>query len=121
MPHVTAPPAGAPITEAEARGLQSKCASAAVGCSATYAKKGDCAEAAPDAAVELYGYDHVEVLFKPTQVTANPFRSVGEDAVPTFAGAEAAKDPTWSCEDTGFALNGDNGWANAVSATIISR
>merc|ERR1719198_2095791 len=46
--------------------------------SKAYLEKGDFVGAAGEAAGELYGYGHHNVLFKPTKATKHPFRATGE-------------------------------------------
>ena len=60
----------APITEAEVLECQAKWASAIASISKTYLDKGDFVGAAAEAAGELYGYGHNQVLFKPTKAAA---------------------------------------------------
>jgi len=42
-----------------------------------HADKGDFVAAASEAAGQLYGYGHGNVLFKPTKSTNHPFRPTG--------------------------------------------
>merc|ERR1711924_269126 len=67
-----------------------------------------------EAAGELYGYGHTDVLFKPTKATKHPFRPTGEDAMSYFVGAEAMKNDKYKGEDAGFAINGGKGWKEVV-------
>merc|ERR1719183_708386 len=78
--------------------------------SKVYAEKGDYVAAAGEAAGELYGYGHGNVLFKPTKATDHPFRATGEEAMSYFVGAEAMKNDKYKGEDAGFAINGGRGW-----------
>merc|ERR1719498_666834 len=64
----------ASISEAEVVMAQANWASAIKTISKTYLEKGDYVAAASNAAAELYGYGHHDVLFKPTKATAHPFR-----------------------------------------------
>merc|ERR1719486_1740553 len=107
VPYVAVP---APVTEAEVLEAQAKWAGAIKTISATYLAKGDYIAAAGDAAAELYGYGHSNVLFKPTKATKNPFRATAESAMSYFVGAEAMKDNKYKGEDAGFAINGGRGW-----------
>jgi len=113
VPYVAAPAVtGGDITEDEVNELQSKWASAIASISKTYAEKGDYVAAAGEAAGELYGYGHTDVLFKPTKATKNPFRPTGEEAMSYFVGAEAMDNDKFKGEDAGFAINGGKGWKN---------
>jgi len=103
-----APPAA--ITEAEVLECQAKWAAAIASISATYAEKGDFVGAAGEAAGELYGYGHHNVLFKPTKSTKHPFRPTGGEAMSYFVGAEAMENAEFEGEDAGFAINGGKGW-----------
>ena len=80
--------------------------------SKTYLDGGDYVKAASDAAGELYGYGHSNVLFKPTKAAEVPFRPTGADAMSYFVGAKAVKDGI--PEDGGFAINGGKGWSKVV-------
>ena len=108
--------AASKITEADVLDCQAKWATAIKTISATYLEKGDYVKAAGEAAAELYGYGHGNVLFKPTKATKNPFRPTGEDAMSYFVGAEAMKNDKFIGEDAGFAINGGKGWKEVVFA-----
>merc|ERR1719163_1318141 len=82
--------------------------------SKTYLEKGDFVGAAGEAAGELYGYGHHNVLFKPTKATKHPFRATGEEAMSYFVGADAMSADEFKGEDAGFAINGGRGWSNVV-------
>merc|ERR1719460_1203077 len=100
VPYFAAPAA---VTEAEVLECQAKWAGAIKSISATYAAKDDYIQAAADAAGELYGYGHSNVLFKPTKAAEFPFRPTGEEAMSYFVGEAAVKDGYK--EDAGFAIN----------------
>merc|ERR1712050_578245 len=68
--------------------------------------------AAADAAGELYGYGHPNVLFKPTKAAEFQFRPTGADAMSYFVGGNAVEDGY--AEDAGFAINGGKGWSKVV-------
>ena len=104
----TTPTMGAPVTEREVRAAQANWASAIKRISASYLKGGDFVKLAGEAAGELYGYGHHNVLFKPTKATAHPFRPTGEVAMSYFVGAEAMGAEEYKGEDAGFAINGNN-------------
>ena len=70
---------------------------------------------AGQAAGDLYGYGHTNVLFKPTKATANPFRPTGEDAMSYFVGAaNFPGSEKFEGEDAGFAINGGKGWSEVI-------
>ena len=46
-------------------------------------------KAAGDAAGELYGYGHTNVMFKPTKAAEQQFRPMANDAMSYFVGADA--------------------------------
>merc|ERR1712216_764031 len=77
------------VTEAEVKACQDAWAAAIVEISSVYAKKGDYVTAAGDAAANLYGYGHCNVLFKPTKAAEVPFRPTGADAMSYFVGHKA--------------------------------
>ena len=58
--------APAAVTEAEVLECQAKWANAIASISSVYLEEGDFVAAAGEAAGELYGYGHHNVLFKPT-------------------------------------------------------
>merc|ERR1719428_1887649 len=103
MGEKAAPPA---ITEAEVLECRAKWAAAIASISKTYAEDGDFVGAAGEAAGELYGYGHHNVLFKPTKSTKNPFRPTGEEAMSYFVGAEAMNAPQFEGEDAASAHQG---------------
>merc|ERR1711988_602481 len=72
---------------------------------------GDFVGAAGEAAGELYGYGHHDVLFKPTKATKNPFRPTPESAMSYFVGAKNFPgSEKYEGEDAGFAISGGKGW-----------
>merc|ERR1719245_2915595 len=101
-----------PITEAEVLDCQAKWATAIKMISKTYMNKGDYISAAGNAAAELYGYGHSNVLFKPTKAAKFPFRSTGGEAMSYFVGGKLV-DGGYD-EDAGFAINGGKGWREVV-------
>ena len=116
VPFSTAPPAPAaalaPVTEAEVLEVQQKWANAIKSISATHKAGGDFVGAAGEAAGELYGYGHGNVLFKPTKAADFKFRPTGAEAMSYFVGNKNVQDGYQ--EDGGFAINGGNGWADVV-------
>jgi len=113
VPYGPAAPAGpAPVTEAEVIECQTKWASAIKAISKSYLEGGDYIGAAADAAAELYGYGHSQVLFKPTKAAEYPFRPTGGEAMSYFVGGSVVE---WGYdEDGGFAINGGKGWKDVV-------
>ena len=71
-----------------------------------------CVQAATNAAAELYGYGHTNVLFKPTKAAEVPFRPTGAEAMSYFVGGNVV-DGGYK-EDAGFAINGGKGWESCV-------
>ena len=106
------PPPQLAVSELDVLECQAKWANAITTISATYLKKGDYITAAADAAAELYGYGHGNVLFKPTKATAHPFRATGAEAMSYFVGGEVVEGGY--AEDAGFAINGGKGWKSVV-------
>jgi len=104
----------APVTAAEVLECQNKWANAIASISSVYLEEGDFVAAAAEAAGELYGYGHHNVLFKPTKATAHPFRPTPEVAMSYFVGADAMKMKEFKGEDAGFAINGGKGWSKVV-------
>ena len=116
VPYSAAPavkPAELPVTEAEVLSCQAAWANAIASISATYAAEGDYIQAAANAAGELYGYGHTNVLFKPTKATTHPFRPTGGEAMSYFVGGDVVENG-YVGEDAGFAINGGKGWKKVV-------
>ena len=108
-----APSAPAPaLTEADVEAVQANWANAIKTISSTYLSKGDYISAAGEAAAELYGYGHSNVLFKPTKAVEYQFRPTGEEAMSYFVGGDVVEGGYK--EDAGFAINGGKGWSNVV-------
>merc|ERR1711935_1307042 len=89
-------------------------ASAIMAISSSFLEQGDYVKVASDAAAELYGYGHCNVLFKPTKATKHPFRPTGEEAMSYFVGAAAMGADKFVGEDDGFAINGGKGWTDVA-------
>ena len=98
------------VTESEVHKLQENWANAITSISGVYKDDGDYIKAAADAAAELYGYAHSQVLFKPTKAAMFPFRPTANEAMSYFVGGNAV-DGGYD-EDAGFAINGGKGWSN---------
>jgi len=107
---VAAPAVGGEIMAKEVRAVQAAWAAAIKGISQTYLDGGDYVAAAAEAAGELYGYGHENVLFKPTKAAATQFRPMAADAMSYFVGYDAVEDGY--PEDGGFAINGGKGWSD---------
>merc|ERR1719460_3108679 len=113
VPHSTGGPAPKlAVTEKEVKQAQAARASAIKTISSVYKSGGDYVQAASNAAAELYGYGHSQVLFKPTKAAEFPFRPTGGEAMSYFVGKDAVEDGYE--EDAGFAINGGKGWADVV-------
>ena len=97
------------LTVDEVLDRQAAWAKAITDISSTYKANGDYVQSAADAAGELYGYGHGNVLFKPTKAAEHPFRPTGNEAMSYFVGGNAVDDGY--SEDAGFAINGGKGWA----------
>ena len=100
------------VSEAEVRQAQTAWASAIKNISKIYLEGGDYVAAACKAAVDLYGYGHTDVLFKPTKAKDYQFRPSASEAMSYFVGCKAVKDGI--AEDGGFAINGGKGWSDVV-------
>eukprot|EP00434_Breviolum_minutum_P028696 symbB.v1.2.025392.t1/scaffold2460.1/size78709/4 len=103
---------GATVTEQDVLAAQKGWADAIVGISKTYLSGGDYVGHAGQAAGELYGYGHTNVLFKPTKAKDVPFRPDANGAMSYFVGADAVTGGI--PEDHGFAINGGKGWSKVV-------
>merc|ERR1719261_2177978 len=115
--HHSSVPYSAPkpaLSEADVLECQANWAKAIETISATSAAKGDYVGAAAEAAGQLYGYGHTNVLFKPTKATKHPFRPTPEVAMSYFVGADAMDMDEFKGEDAGFAINGGKGWKKVV-------
>lgn len=73
---------------------------------------GDYVSLAGDCAGELYGYDHSNVLFKPTKAVDKQFRPTANDAMSYFVGHDAVI--SGYKEDQGFAINAKKGFSRVV-------
>merc|ERR1739844_677782 len=100
------------ISEEEIGRVQAAWSSAIKTISKTYLDGGNYVAAATQAAGELYGYGHSNVLFKPTKARSAQYRPAAEDAMSYFVGHEAVEGG--HAEDAGFAINGGKGWSDVV-------
>ena len=103
---------GGGITQADVMNAQAAWAGAIKDISKSYLSGGDYVGAATQAAGELYGYGHTNVLFKPTKAANAQFRPTASDAMSYFVGHDAV--PGGHAEDHGFAINGGKGWSDVV-------
>ena len=104
-----------PLTEKEVLECQREWSNAIEIISAAYLDGGDFVDTAIKTAGDLYGYEHHEVLFKPTKATNHPFRATDQEAMSYFVGAENfVNSDKFKGEDAGFAINGGNGWKKVV-------
>jgi len=110
VPYSTGPTAG--ISAEEVHQAQAAWASAIQDISKAYLDGGDYVSAASEAAGELYGYGHTNVLFKPTKARAAQFRPTATDAMSYFVGHKDVEGG--HTEDAGFATNGGKGWSDVV-------
>merc|ERR1719311_1383808 len=100
------------VTVEEVLACQAAWAAAIKAISKVHAEGGDFVQRAADAAGELYGYGHSNVLFKPTKALEERFRPSGESAMSYFVGNANVENGIE--EDGGFAINGGRGWFNVV-------
>eukprot|EP00438_Fugacium_kawagutii_P006743 Skav219155 [mRNA] locus=scaffold1574:862892:864603:- [translate_table: standard] len=108
---VTAPePVSESVSMEEVKAAQKAWSDAIKKISKTYLDGGDYVAAAANAAGELYGYGHGNVLFKPTKAKDVQFRPEASQAMSYFVGAKAVKQADAIAEDGGFAINGGKGW-----------
>jgi hypothetical protein len=114
VPYASAAPAlpASAVTEKEVLEVQANWAAAIRNISKVHKEGGDYIAAAGEAAGQLYGYGHKNVLFKPTKAAEFPFRPTADDAMSYFVGG-AVVDNGYD-EDGGFAINGGKGWADCV-------
>lgn len=104
-----------PLTEEDVIKCQKDWSNAIELISSSYLHGEDFVDTAIKTAGELYGYEHLEVLFKPTKATNHPFRATGDEAMSYFVGAENfMNSEKFKGEDIGFAINGGKGWKKVV-------
>ena len=111
LPILAAPTLGG-VTEKEVLECQTKWANAIKAISRSYLAKGDYIGAAAEAAGELYGYGHSNVMFKPTKAAEYPFRPTGNEAMSYFVGGKVIEGGYK--EDSGFAINSGKGWKDVA-------
>jgi hypothetical protein len=98
------------LTEADVLRCQDAWANSIQTISRIHAEGGDFVKAAADAAGDLYGYGHTNVLFKPTKAAARPFRPTAAEAMSYFVGYNSVEGGFK--EDAGFAINGGKGFSS---------
>jgi hypothetical protein len=108
------------ISEADVLSCQHKWATAIKDISRIYLAKGDYIHAAGEAAAELYGYGHSNVLFKPTKATANPFRPTAEEAMSYFVGGSVVSLAATLARMQALRSTVEKAGATACSPTIRS-
>ncbi|OLP92098.1 Ribulose bisphosphate carboxylase, chloroplastic [Symbiodinium microadriaticum] len=113
-PGAAAPAAmpGMTVSMQEVESAQKSWGDAIKNISRTYLDGGDYVGVAANAAGELYGYGHGNVLFKPTKASDVQFRPEAEQAMSYFVGADAIEGGI--SEDHGFAINGGKGWSDVI-------
>mmetsp|Transcript_39565 Transcript_39565/g.91090 ORF Transcript_39565/g.91090 Transcript_39565/m.91090 type:complete len:193 (+) Transcript_39565:123-701(+) len=102
----------APISKEEVEECQTNWANSIKMISKVYLEKGDYVGTAAEAAGNLYGYGHSNVLFKPTKAAEYAFRPTAGEAMSYFVGNDAVEGGY--AEDGGFAINGGKGWSEVV-------
>eukprot|EP00438_Fugacium_kawagutii_P002544 Skav207760 [mRNA] locus=scaffold181:253266:281559:+ [translate_table: standard] len=101
----------ASVSVEEVKAAQRAWADAIINISRVCLQGGDYVAVAAEAAGELYGYGHGNVLFKPTKAADVQFRPEAGQAMSYFVGADAVTGGI--PEDHGFAINGGKGWSDA--------
>ncbi len=100
------------VTEREVIEAQNFWAKSIVDISTSFLTGGDYVSLAGERAGELYGYDHSNVLFKPTKATEQQFRPTANDAMSYFVGHDAVIGGFK--EDQGFAINAKKGFSKVI-------
>ena len=100
------------VTRDEVIEAQNFWAKSIVDISETFLTGGDYVGLASERAGQLYGYDHSNVLFKPTKASHQQFRPTASDAMSYFVGHDAVIDGFK--EDQGFAINAKKGFSRVI-------
>ena len=100
------------VTEREVIEAQNFWAQSIVDISNSFLTGGDYVSLAGERAGELYGYDHSNVLFKPTKAVEQQFRPTANDAMSYFVGHDAVI--SGFKEDQGFAINAKKGFSKVI-------
>ena len=100
------------VTEHEVIQAQNFWADSIVDISNSFLTGGDYVSLAGERAGELYGYEHSNVLFKPTKAVEQQFRPTANDAMSYFVGHDAVI--SGFREDQGFAINAKKGFSRVI-------
>jgi hypothetical protein len=100
------------VTRGEVIDAQNFWAQSIIDISTSFLTGGDYVGLAGDRAGKLYGYDHSNVLFKPTKAAQKQFRPTANDAMSYFVGHDAIVGGFK--EDQGFAINAKKGFSKVV-------
>ena len=100
------------VTRSEVLEAQDFGAQSIVDISTSFLSGGDYVSLAGQRASDLYGYDHSNVLFKPTKAVEKQFRPTANDAMSYFVGHDAVI--SGYKEDQGFAINAKKGFSKVV-------
>tara|TARA_B110000483_G_scaffold121004_1_gene146048 strand:- start:413 stop:1174 length:762 start_codon:yes stop_codon:yes gene_type:complete len=100
------------VTETDVMQAQDFWAQSIVDISNSFLAGEDYVSLAGERAGELYGYDHSNVLFKPTKASQQQFRPTAGDAMSYFVGHDAVI--SGYKEDQGFAINAKKGFSEVV-------
>lgn len=100
------------VTETEVIEAQNFWARSIVDISNAFLAGEDYVSLAGERAGELYGYDHSNVLFKPTKASQQQFRPTSGGAMSYFVGHDAVI--SGYKEDQGFAINAKKGFSEVV-------
>ena len=100
------------VTRDEVIEAQNFWAKSIVDISESFLTGGDYVGLASERAGQLYGYDHSNVLFKPTKASHQQFRPTASDAMSYFVGHDAVIDGFK--EDQGFAINAKKGFSKVI-------
>lgn len=102
----------AQLNEADVIAAQNFWAQSIVDISNSFLSGEDYVSLAAERAGDLYGYDHSNVLFKPTKAAKQQFRPTAQDAMSYFVGNDAVV--SGYKEDHGFAINAKKGFSKVV-------
>ena len=100
------------VTEREVIEAQNFWAQSILDISNSFLTGGDYVSLAGERAGDLYGYDHSNVLFKPTKAAEQQFRPTANDAMSYFVGHDAVI--SGFKEDQGFAINAKKGFSRVI-------
>ncbi len=100
------------VTSDEVIDAQNLWAQSIVDISNSFLTGGDYVRLAGERAGDLYGYDHSNVLFKPTKAAEQQFRPTANDAMSYFVGHDAVI--SGFKEDQGFAINSKKGFSRVI-------